>query len=225
MKSVIFDLDGTLADTSADLIAAANIILYRAGCGEPLDAKDDKLLAYKGGRALLEAGFKKVGKRFDDQWFIREGYQSFLKVYEANLSVHTCLFPEVARTLDELMTHGWQLGICTNKPERLARILLADLDVMDRFQSLIGADTLPNRKPHPEPLLQAISEIGSHPNRSLLVGDTDTDVNTARAANVPVIAVALDAEQEKVSRTLGADALLFNYAELRGISERLCSSV
>lgn len=225
MKSIIFDLDGTLADTSADLIAAANIILYRTGCGEPLDTKDDKLLAYKGGRALLEAGFRKVGKQIDDQWFIREGYPLFLEAYAANLSVHTCLFPEVARTLDELITHGWQLGICTNKPERLAKLLLADLNVIDRFRSLIGADTLPNRKPHPEPLLHAISEAGSYPHRSLLVGDTDTDVNTARAANVPVIAVALDIEQERVSRTLDADALLFNYTELREMAERLCSQV
>lgn len=225
MNTIIFDLDGTLADTSADLISAANNVLNERGCGEPLNVDGDKLLAFKGGRALLAEGFKRVKKEIDDQWFTTEGYPSFLRIYEVNLSVHTTLFPDVTSTLDALINGGWRLGVCTNKPERLARLLLTDLGVIDRFGSLIGADTLPTRKPHPEPLLKAISEVGGCPEQSILVGDTDTDVNTARAANVAVVAMALDEEQEGLSLSLGADALLTSYNELPRLAAKLCQRV
>ena len=220
MKSVIFDLDGTLADTSRDLIAAANSVLRRRGCGEPLDHWSDTLTAFQGGRAMLRSGMSKAGLPPDKDWIAADGYEDFLKDYESGLSVHTELYPGVTEALDALAADGWRLGICTNKPERLARLLLEDLGVLARFGSLIGADTLPFRKPHPEPLLRAITEAGGLRSRSFLVGDTDTDVRTARSARVPVTLVAFG-PQGNAAGSLDPDALLERFPELPRVAKKL----
>ncbi|MCY4326641.1 MAG: HAD hydrolase-like protein, partial [Rhodobacteraceae bacterium] len=149
MRTVIFDLDGTLADTSGDLIAAANAVLTKQGCGSQLDFESDRLLAFQGGREMLRMGLERAGRAFEEKWVARTGYDMFIKEYEAALSVHTILYPECEESLAKLAETGWRLGVCTNKPETLARMLLTDLGVMDRFGALIGADTLSVRKPHP----------------------------------------------------------------------------
>lgn len=213
MKSIIFDLDGTIADTSADLIAAANLVLKSKGCNAQLDFEKDKLVAFKGGRAMLRAGFAKLGATKNEVKINKELYQSFLKVYERGLSAHTKLYPGVTESLDMLISEGWRLGICTNKPERLAILLLKDLGIFSRFTSLIGADTLPLKKPHPVPLLRAITEVGGIKSRSILIGDTETDVKTARAAGVPVFLVSFG-PQGAVAQTLNPDNLLEHYLEL-----------
>ena len=150
MNSVIFDLDGTLADTSRDLIDGANITLRRMGCGEPLDAVKDNQTAFRGGRAMLRAGLTRTGAAARVDQLADQLYPAFLQDYEVVISRTTRLYEGVESALSALSESGWKLGICTNKPERLARILLARLNVLHRFGSLVGADTLPVRKPDPE---------------------------------------------------------------------------
>ncbi len=224
MNSMIFDLDGTLADTSRDLISAANSVLCRRGFGEPLDHPADILTAFQGGRAMLRAGLAKAGQPPDGDWVAGDGYRDFLKDYETGLSVHTHLYPGVIKALDELAADGWRLGICTNKPERLARILLEDLGIIFRFLSLIGADTLSVRKPHSRPLLRAITEAGGIRSKSMLVGDTHTDVQTARAAGVPVALVAFG-PQGCAAASLRPDAFLESFEQLPDIARQLCGQV
>ncbi len=211
MKTVICDLDGTLADTSADLIAAANACFVTEGHGTLLDEEVDKLTAFHGGRAMLRLGFSRVG--IEDEAAIDAHYLRFLDHYAANIDVKTRLYPGVTDAMERLLGAGYKLGVCTNKPSGLAEELLRRLEIREFFGSMIGADSLPVRKPDPAPYVAAVREAGGDPAASLLIGDTETDVKTARAAGVPVVLVSFGPEGEGVSR-LNPDALLPHYADL-----------
>lgn len=219
MKTVIFDLDGTLADTSADLIAAANTCFARRGFGALLDPEADKLTAFHGARAMLRLGFSRVDEGLGEDDVDRD-YPYFLDVYEEHISRETQLYPGALDAVDALLLQGVKVGICTNKPEGLAETLMQRLGVRDRFGSLVGADTLPVRKPDPAPFAEAVRRTGGDPGRSVLIGDTETDVLTARAAGVPVVLVAFGPEGREIER-LGPDAMLGHYQDLGDVLARL----
>ncbi len=188
MRTVIFDLDGTLADTSADLIAAANACFRGLGAGDILDPVADALTAFHGGRAMLRLGFSRLGAVAEDE--VDRQYPILLAAYEDGIDRHTRLYPGAVEAVETLRGAGFATGICTNKPERLAAILLDRLGVRHLFGSLVGADTLPVRKPDPAPYRASVERAGGAVSRSsMLVGDTDTDRKTAAAAGVPVALV------------------------------------
>ena len=218
--TAIFDLDGTLADTSGDLISAANSTLSDGGYGCPLDMDRDRLTAFHGGKALLRTGLARINGEKPDEEFIGRTYPEFLRVYEEEIDRHTELYAGVVGVLGRMRGSGWRLGVCTNKPERLARILLARLGVLDRFDSLVGADTLSVRKPDPEPLLHAIGAAGGKPGNSVFVGDTEMDLKTARAASVPIVLVSFGPEGSGVGR-FGPDALLDTFDRLPEVAAGL----
>ncbi|MGR3513237.1 MAG: HAD-IA family hydrolase [Paracoccaceae bacterium] len=211
MKTVICDLDGTLADTSGDLIAAANACFIAEGHGALLDEEADALTAFHGGRAMLRLGFSRVG--LEDEALVDAQYQPLLDYYSANIDVKTELYPGAVAALEELRESGYALGVCTNKPSGLAEDLLQKLGIRDLFGSMIGVDTLPVRKPDPAPYLEAVKQAGGDPAQSVLIGDTETDVKTARAAGVPVVLVGFGPEGTAVAR-LVPDALLMGYDQL-----------
>ena len=219
MKSVIFDLDGTLADTSADLIAAANACFAAMGQGEPLDPAADALTAFHGGRAMLRLGFERLGIDWDEANVDAE-YPKLLDYYSYHIAVHTTLYPSVISALEELKRRGYLLGICTNKPEGLAETLMAELGIRDMFSALLGADTLPVRKPDPEHLWETIRRVGGDLGRSALIGDTDTDRSTARNAGVPSVLVAFGPSGEAIS-ALQPEMLLNHYDELPDLIDQL----
>lgn len=217
MKTVICDLDGTLADTSADLIAAANACFVSEGHDALLDEEADKLTAFHGGRAMLRLGFSRIG--INDEGKVDAHYPSLLQHYADNIDAKTRLYPGVTEALEHLRSSGHLLGVCTNKPAGLAETLLCKLDIRHLFGSMIGADTLPVRKPDPQPYFAAVRGAGGEVANSLLIGDTETDVKTARAAGVPVVLVSFGPEGSDISR-LGPDAMLSHYDELgRVVSE------
>ncbi|MEL7114496.1 MAG: HAD-IA family hydrolase, partial [Pseudomonadota bacterium] len=186
MRTVIFDLDGTLADTSADLIAAANACFRDMGYGNVLDPARDQGTALRGGRAMLKLGATRLGLA---ETVVAPYYQPLLAHYGRRLSEETTLYPGALDAVEELRATGYAVGICTNKPEGLAEQLMVELGVRDRFASLVGADTLPVRKPDPAPFVAAVEQAGGAVGTSLLVGDTVTDRETARAAGVPCVLV------------------------------------
>lgn len=210
MRTVIFDLDGTLADTSADLIAAANACFRGRGLGDLLDPVADALIAFHGGRAMLVAGYTRAGRGLDE---VEADYPRLLAHYADNIDTHTTLYPGARRALEALAEAGCALGICTNKPEGLARDLIARLGLADHFAALIGADTLPVRKPDPAPYRAAVAGVGGVVARSMLVGDTATDRETARAAGVPVALVTFGPEGRAIAR-LAPEALLDHFDAL-----------
>ena len=182
MRVAIFDLDGTLADTSADLIAAANAALAELGRPGLLDPAADRAIAFAGGRAMLRAGLARA--RIAEAGLVDRLYPRLLELYEGAVAVHTRAYDGAEAALDRLAAEGWKLGICTNKPERLALLLVEELGLSRHFAALLGADTLPVRKPDPRHLLETIARVGGAPGRSVLVGDTVTDREAARAAGV-----------------------------------------
>lgn len=215
---VVFDLDGTLADTSADLIAAANACFRAMGHGDLLSREADALTAFQGGRAMLRLGLTRIGA--PDEALVDAQYPVLLAAYAEGIDTHTRLYPGVVPALEALREAGYATAICTNKPEGLAETLVTRLGIRPLFDSLIGADTLPTRKPDPAPYHAAVVQAGGDPARSLLVGDTETDRKTAQAAGVPCVLVSFGPEGAGVTR-LAPEALLHHYADLPGLARQL----
>lgn len=218
MKSVIFDLDGTLADTSGDLLAAANHCFREMGFGDVLSRDKDAGVALRGGRFMLTAGLKRV-EAFDPAK-VDAYYPVLLEAYGAAISEHTELYPGAMEAVENLKSQGFGVGICTNKPEALAQQLLEDLGILSAFGSLVGANTLPVRKPNPAPLVEAVTRLGCDPRHCLLVGDSDTDRNTAKAAGVPSVLVTFGPSGEDMA-ALEPEALLEDYAALPSVVQAL----
>lgn len=214
MRCVVFDLDGTLADTSDDLLAAANAVLP-----EPVLGAGDRLTAFHGGRAMLRLGYTRLGRNWSEA-DIDAGYPLLLAAYRDALAVHTRLYPGAMAAVEALKMAGFAVSICTNKPEALAEALMRELGVRDAFGALIGADTLPVRKPDPAPYIAAVERAGGVVARSMLVGDTETDARTGHAVGVPVALVTFGPEGTAVSRFKPA-ALLDRYEDLPDLAARL----
>lgn len=220
MRTVIFDLDGTLADTSGDLIAAANACFRAMGAGELLLPERDAGVALRGGKAMLRAGLGRLGREADLTEEIDRWYPVLLEAYDGALDRHTVLFPGVGEALAILLDEGFRIGVCTNKPERMAHKLLVSLGVRDLFGSLVGADTLPVRKPDPAPYVASVTGAGGTVERSILIGDSDTDRETARAAGVPCVLVTFGPSGDDMA-ALEPEALLENFGALPAMARQL----
>ncbi|MBL3608406.1 HAD-IA family hydrolase [Rhodovulum sulfidophilum] len=219
MRTVIFDLDGTLADTSRDLIDAANACFEALGQGRPLDPEADAATAFLGGRAMLRLGFERLGQ-IGEEAPVAEQFPLLLDHYAAGLDRHTRLYPGAVAAVERLREAGIGVGICTNKPAALAEELMTRLGVRGLFASLVGADTLPVRKPDPAPYALAVEQVGGQVGRSMLVGDSGTDRATARAAGVPCVLVSFGPAADEMPG-LEPEALMADYAELDGLVAKL----
>ncbi|HRO11000.1 HAD-IA family hydrolase, partial [Amaricoccus sp.] len=178
----------------------------------------DRATAFAGGRAMLRAGLGRLGAV--DEAEVDRLYPRLLDLYGAGLAVHSRLYDGVGEALDRLEARGWALGICTNKPEALARGLLDALGLGQRFAVLLGADSLPWRKPDPRHLLETVARLGGVPDRAVLVGDTVTDRDAARAAGMPCVLVGFGPEGDAVA-ALEPTALVAHYDDLPDLLERL----
>jgi len=217
--SVIFDLDGTLADTSGDLIAAANRCFADRGHKNVLDPIADQATAFAGGRAMLRLGHQRINTDRIAK-AVEADFPDFLKAYEEHIDVYTTLYENVTPTLDRLAGQGFRLGVCTNKPVGLAHILLKKLAIADRFAAVLGADSLAVRKPDPAHLLETIRQVGGVPEKSVLIGDTLTDRAAAKNANVPCVLVTFGPTGRDVAK-LKPQALLDHYDDLFALLAKL----
>jgi phosphoglycolate phosphatase len=218
MRTVIFDLDGTLADTSGDLLAAANACFRQMGHGDVLTHPGDAGIALRGGKRMLTEGLKRVGDY--QEATVEAYYPVLLEAYRAAIDLHSFLYPGAMEAVEALKTKGYGVGICTNKPEALAEQLMRSMGVRDAFASLVGADTLPVRKPDPAPLFEAARRAGGDPARTILIGDSDTDRNTSAAAGVPSVLVTFGPSGEDMA-ALKPEALLHRYEDLPGLVDQL----
>ncbi|TNF22027.1 MAG: HAD family hydrolase [Rhodobacteraceae bacterium] len=220
MRTVIFDLDGTLADTSTDLIAAANACFRAMGAGDLLVPGADAGVALRGGKAMLRAGLTRLDRGEGIAEEVDRWYPMLLEAYDGALDHHTVLFPGVGDALAALLAEGFRIGVCTNKPERMAHKLLVSLGVRDLFGSLVGADTLPVRKPDPAPYVASVERAGGAVDRSILIGDSDTDRATARAAGVACVLVTFGPSGEDMA-ALEPEALLESFDALPALARQL----
>ena len=219
MRVAVFDLDGTLADTSADLIAAANGALSEAGVGVRLDAMRDRAAAFAGGRAMLRAGLARLGPPADEAEVDRL-YPRLLELYGLGLAVQNRLYDGVGVALDRLAARGWALGVCTNKPEGLARALIGALGLGGRFAVLLGADSLPWRKPDSRHLLETIARAWRGAGAGGAGRGHRDRQDAARAAGVPCVLVGFGPEGDAVA-ALAPAALIAHFDGLPEVLERL----
>ena len=182
VDAVLFDLDGTLADTAPDLAAALNRVRGEQGLPSlPLSAL--RPYASHGARGLLAAGMG-VGPGQASYEALRT---AFLDHYAAALCVESTLFAEVAALLDALDVRTLRWGIVTNKAQRFTAPLLAALGLAPRAATVVCGDTTPHAKPHPAPLLYAAERLGVAPERCVYVGDAERDIIAGGAAGMPTI--------------------------------------
>jgi phosphoglycolate phosphatase len=214
---VAFDLDGTLADTALDLAASLNHALARLGRPEVPEEEVRHLIGH-GARALLRRGLAASGEATEE--LVETGFPFFIDYYLDHICVGTRPYAGVEAALDALKAQGIRVAICTNKAELLTFALLDALGWRNRFDVVVGGDTLPVRKPEPAPLLEAIARAGGGP--AAFVGDSITDADTARAAGVPFIAVSFGFSDRPVEQ-LGADAIIDDYGALSGALMELSS--
>ncbi len=184
IDAVLFDLDGTLADTAPELAAALNAVRRSEGL-PPLPYGTIRPAVSHGARALIQLGFPSAeGDAFQA---LR---QRLLDHYQAHLGEHTTLFPGMSEVLEHLEARGLPWGVVTNKPAWLTEPLMATLGLRERAAALVSGDTCPQAKPHPAPLYHACRQSGLHPRNCLYLGDAPRDIEAARAAGMPA-AVAL----------------------------------
>ncbi|HVM96857.1 MAG TPA: phosphoglycolate phosphatase [Candidatus Acidoferrales bacterium] len=210
-RTVIFDLDGTLVDTSPDLTAALNAVLVAAG-RRPLPEEEVRHLVGRGALVLIRRGMEVTGAPVDEA-LVPKLLQDFLDHYGANIAAGSQPFSGAENAVRRLIAEGHKVGICTNKPEALSFKLMDALNLRRYFPIILGADSQPYRKPDPRHLLDTVAKLGGDPKNAVMVGDSETDVKTAQAANIPVILVSFGYTEIPV-RQLGGDVIIDHFDAL-----------
>ena len=212
-KGVFFDLDGTLADTAPDLVAAANLLRITRGLA-PLPYEVLRPTASAGARGLIQGAFG-----YDNQHpQFEELRDEFLANYEKDICVHSKLFDGMDDLLQELEKEQVLWGIVTNKVERFTHPLLKLMSLHERSAAIVGGDTTPHSKPHPAPILKAAEICNINPAQCLYVGDDLRDIDAGRAAGMKTAAAAYGyCGCDEPLNAWGADYIIEHPSELRSI--------
>jgi phosphoglycolate phosphatase len=216
--TIVFDLDGTLIDTAPDLIGALNHVLIAEGLS-PVSMRDVGLLVGQGARAMIERGMAIQGVR-PPAPAMDAHFAAFIAHYSDHIADHSHLFDGAANALDHLLDSGAKLAVCTNKSQKLADQLLQELQILQKFSAVVGADSVPKRKPHGDHILLTIKAAGGNPARAVMVGDSRTDERAARNAGLPFIFVPFGYEVETAEQ-LHADAVISHYSDLVRVIAKL----
>ena len=219
---IVFDLDGTLVDSAPDLIDTLNIIIGREGLA-PVPLERGRKFVGRGGKVMLRQGLEAGGLEVSDAR-LDEMFASFLAYYDDHLTVKTRFYPGAEAALDRLAAAGHGLAICTNKIEKPSRKLIAELGATARFRAICGQDTFPVSKPNGAALRLTIERAGGDPARAIMVGDTETDILTAKSAGLPVIAVDFGYAPEPVA-SLYPDTIISHFDELAAAVEAMTAKL
>jgi phosphoglycolate phosphatase len=220
MKSwtIVFDLDGTLVDTAPDLAAATNYVLSTLSLA-PVDEIEIRNFVGHGALAMIEGALKSQGRTLP-QRELYDLFEVFIAHYTANIAAHSAPFPNAIATLQAMANEGAVLAVCTNKIEAHARALLDALDLSQYFAAITGRDSVGAYKPDPKHLTETIARAAGLTERAVMIGDSETDIRTAKAAGVPIVAVDFGYSTEPV-RTFGPDLIISNFSELPGAVRKL----
>ncbi len=211
IKAVVFDLDGTLVDTAPDLMAATNHVLSLLR-RRPITMAEVRSFVGRGARILIERGVAATGDAIDEA-SLSYYHAEFLRHYEGHTADRSEIFPGAVALLTRLADSGIKAGVCTNKPEGLSRQLLDALDLSRLVGAIVGPDTIGIGKPDAAPYLETVKRLGVPAKNTILVGDSETDILTARAAKVPVIAVTFGYTPKPVAE-YGPDHLISHFDEV-----------
>ncbi|MGB0466688.1 MAG: phosphoglycolate phosphatase [Pontibacterium sp.] len=185
---VLFDLDGTLVDSVPDLAAAIDQMRVTLGCA-PAGVDKVRHWVGNGAQVLVERALADVQKTASDKVSFDQAFPLFLAAYAEQSTLQTQLYPGVPECLEGLKARHIKLAVVTNKPLEFTHPILSALGLDSFFKVVMGGDSLPQKKPSPEPLLHAMALSGTVPERTLMVGDSKHDIAAARAAGCPVVAV------------------------------------
>ena len=209
--TVVFDLDGTLVDTAPDLVDTLNVVFTQEGLPTVPFDKARNLIG-GGARRMIERGLQAEGRSCAPA-DINRLFGQFIEYYAAHIADRSRPFPGLDRALDRLAADGARFAVCTNKLEWLAKKLLDALDLSPRFHAICGQDTFGIQKPNPEILRRTVQRAGGTLERTVMVGDSGSDVVTARAAGVPIVAVDFGYTEIPVAR-LEPDGLISGFDQL-----------
>ncbi len=209
--TIVFDLDGTLVDTAPDLCDATNHALNALSLAPRPEAELRPWISF-GARRMLTEALASHGKQ-PPEAEVDALLAAFIAYYEANIARRSRPFPHVLDAMQRLADDGARLAVCTNKRQSLSELLLKHLKLDDRFAAIAGRDRFPVYKPHPDHLTGAIALAGGDAGRAVMVGDSATDVATARAAGIPVVAVTFG-YTDIPAHDLGADRTIECHSDL-----------
>ena len=210
--TIVFDLDGTLIDTAPDLVDTLNVVFSREGW-PPVPYETARNQIGGGARAMIVRGVAAEGINIAPAK-IEQLFADFIAHYSEHVADRSRPFPGLTEALDELTSRGCRLAVCTNKLERLSVLLLKQLKLADRFAAICGQDTFGMQKPDPEVLRRTIAIAGGDLTDAIMVGNSATDIRTARAAGIPVIAVNFGYSERPVSE-FDPDRVISHFAQLR----------
>lgn len=210
---MLFDLDGTLVHSAPDLAVALNTMLHELG--RPVHPEEQVAEWVGNGMVrLVKRGLTGHVDSEPEAELFERGLASFKRHYAANLAVRTRPYPGVVDVLDALSKKNFVLGCVTNKLETFTRRLLDQLDLTRYLRVVVGGDTVAMRKPHPLPLAHACTQAGVQTGEAVMVGDSAADIEAARAAGMPVIAVTYGYNQGRNVRELNPDLVVDSFAQL-----------
>ena len=213
VRTLVFDLDGTLVDSVPDLADAARRMLARRGLAA-VDDDDVASMVGDGVAVLVRRIFARQGGVPDDA-----AQGEFLADYTAHAAERTLPYPGVLDGLARLRDAGWRLAVCTNKPVEPARQLLAGLGMLGRFAAVTGGDSFAVRKPDPDHVRQTLALAGGVPARAVMVGDNAHDITAGRGAGLRTIHAGWGYGTPAMAE--GADAVAARFDQVEGLAERL----
>jgi phosphoglycolate phosphatase len=220
--TILFDLDGPLIDTARDLVTALNVVIATEGLA-PVDFESASMTIGNGAKAMLQSAFTADGRAVTSER-LETLMLAFIDHYTQHIADHSQPFPGTEAMLDRFAAEGWRLAICTNKLEPLARSLLDQLGLSWRFATIAGQDTFGFKKPDPRLLFETVRLAGGVPQHAIMVGDSGFDIDAAKAAAMPVIAVTFGYSPIPVAE-LGADAVIDHLDRLWEVARLLMPKV
>jgi len=209
--TLVFDLDGTLVETAPDLIDTLNAVFAREGL-PPVPYDEARSLIGGGAKAMIIRGLAAEGRAVSPGQ-VQKLLGDFIEHYSVHIADRSHPFPGVERVLDQLSAQKHCLAVCTNKLEKLSVKLLETLGLARRFAAICGQDTFGVQKPDPTVLLKTIAAAGGNAANAIMIGDSETDIRTARAAGIPVIAVDFGYTTRPIAE-FGPDRIISRFTDL-----------
>lgn len=209
---IVFDLDGTLVDTAPDLLASMNHALVHVGLGPIEDDGFRKHVGF-GARVMLERAYESSGHAHPGAETLDELMRHFLDFYQDTMPGASRPYDDVLEAIASFRAEGYLAAVCTNKIEVNAIRLLRELEIDGLFAAICGQDTFPVRKPDPAHLTGTIEMAGGDRNRAIMIGDSETDILTAKAAGIPVVAVDFGYTERPVAE-FSPDKVISHYRDL-----------
>jgi phosphoglycolate phosphatase len=207
----LFDLDGTLIDSRADITHSLNFALARLGLQLLTESQVADFVG-DGIQKLVERALRETTGSNPTDLLTQDGITLFREEYRSHLLDKTRLYPHVKEALDSLF---WaRFAVVSNKPESLSRRILEGLDIANRFSIILGGDSIQNRKPDPESLLKAMDICGALPSETAMIGDSPVDIQAGKAAGVTTCGILGGYRSEEELRATGCDLIIHDLLEL-----------